>query len=175
MHQETNMEFTLILGHYLPDILLSALTSCGLKMKNWSTVVTAKWTWGSSIFSSIKAKLDIGLFVDFCVFTWFYQFLHDVDHKMVLFWSAEQLYDHIMQKLVKTGKSTEINKQSHIKFWLNWIKYGAVSYSLSCTYNYLGIDPLPWFHYNAYTLGHSAYDATLTKMHIKKNGTSLLF
>ena len=28
------------------------------------------------------------------------------DHKIVLFWSAEQSYDHIMQKLVKTGKNT---------------------------------------------------------------------
>ena len=40
-----------------------------------------------------------------------------------------------MQKLVKTGKYTEINKQSDVKFWLNWIEYGAVSYSLSCTSN----------------------------------------
>ena len=39
-----------------------------------------------------------------------------------------------MQKLVKAGKNTEINKQSDVKFWLNWIKYGAVSYSLSCMY-----------------------------------------
>ena len=55
-------------------------------------------------------------------------------HKIVLFWSAEQFYEHIMQKLVKTGKYTEINKKSDVKFWLNWIKYGAVSYSLSCIY-----------------------------------------
>ena len=33
-----------------------------------------------------------------------------------------------------SGKFREINKQSHVKFWLIWIKYGAVSYSLSCTY-----------------------------------------
>ena len=37
-----------------------------------------------------------------------------------------------MQKLVRTGKYTEINKQSDVKFWLNWIKYGSVSYSFSC-------------------------------------------
>ena len=29
---------------------------------------------------------------------------------------------------------SEINKQSHVKFWLNWIKYGAASYSLSCNW-----------------------------------------
>ena len=37
------------------------------------------------------------------------------DHKIVLFWSAEQFYDF------------------DVKFWLNWRKYGAVSYWLSCT------------------------------------------
>ena len=41
-----------------------------------------------------------------------------------------------MQKLVKTGKNTKINKQSDVKFWLNCIKYGAVPYSLSCTPNH---------------------------------------
>ena len=41
-----------------------------------------------------------------------------------------------MQKPVKTGKYTEINTHSHVKFWPNWIKYGAVSYSLSCTLIY---------------------------------------
>ena len=48
--------------------------------------------------------------------------------KIVLFSSAEQFYEHIMQELVKT----EINIQSDVKFWLNWIKFGAVSYLLSC-------------------------------------------
>ena len=38
-----------------------------------------------------------------------------------------------MQKLVKTGKYTEINKQSDVKFWLHRIKFGAVSHFLSCT------------------------------------------
>ena len=47
------------------------------------------------------------------------------DDEIVLFWSAEQFYDHI-QKTVKTGKNTEINKQSNVKFWLNWMKYVAV-------------------------------------------------
>jgi hypothetical protein len=37
-----------------------------------------------------------------------------------------------MQELVKTGKFTEINIQSNVKFWLNWRKYGTVSYSFSC-------------------------------------------
>jgi hypothetical protein len=32
---------------------------------------------------------------------------------------TKQFYEHTMQKLVKTGKYTEINKQSHVKFWLN--------------------------------------------------------
>ena len=36
----------------------------------------------SSIFYSIKPKLDIELFVNFCVFTCFYQFLHDMTIKL---------------------------------------------------------------------------------------------
>jgi hypothetical protein len=32
-----------------------------------------------------------------------------------------------MQKPVKMGKYTEINKQYDVKFWLNLIKYEAVS------------------------------------------------
>ena len=38
-----------------------------------------------------------------------------------------------MQKLVKTGKKTEINKQSDVNFWLDLRKYENVSYSFSCT------------------------------------------
>ena len=52
----------------------------------------------------------MGLIVGFCVFTCFYQLLHDVLIKL-FFFSAEQFYDHIMQKPVKTGKYTEISKQ----------------------------------------------------------------
>ena len=47
--------------------------------------ITTKWIWDSSIFSSIKPKLDMTLFVDFCVFTCFYQFLHDVLIKLFCF------------------------------------------------------------------------------------------
>ena len=35
---------------------------------------------------------------------------------------------------VNSGQNTEIKKQSNDKFLLNWIKYGAVSYSISCTF-----------------------------------------
>ena len=48
-------------------------------------VITAKWIWDSSIFYSIKPKLDMWLFVDFCVFPFFYQFLHDVIIKLFCF------------------------------------------------------------------------------------------
>ena len=51
-------------------------------------------------------------------------------HKIVLF--DQQFYEHITQKLVKTGKYTEINKQFYVKFWLNWRKSRTVSYSFSC-------------------------------------------
>ena len=81
-----------------------------------------------SIFSSIK-----NLISDCLLISVFWQVFAWCDHKIVFFWSAEQFYDHIMQKLVKTGKNTEVNKQSDVKFWLNWIKFGAVLYSLGCT------------------------------------------
>ena len=56
-------------------------------------------------------------------------------HKIFLQIKTKQFYAHIMQKLVKTGRYTEINKQSHVKFWLNWIKCRTVSYSFSCNKN----------------------------------------
>ena len=93
---------------FLPLIILT------VKSLNFNM---AKWMWISTIFSSIKPKLDMGLFVDFCWFICFNQFLHNM-----LIKSAEQFYEHIMQKPVKTGKYTEINKQSLVKFWLNWKK-----------------------------------------------------
>ena len=37
---------------------------------------------------------------------------HDIDLQI----KTNQFYDHIMQKLVKKGKNTEINKQSDVKF-----------------------------------------------------------
>ena len=49
-----------------------------------------------------------------------------------LFCSADQFYDHIMQELVKIEKFSWINKQSDVKFRLNRMKFGAVSYLLSC-------------------------------------------
>ena len=30
------------------------------------------------------------------------------------------------------GENTAINKQSHVKFWMNRKKYGTVSYLLGC-------------------------------------------
>ena len=50
-----------------------------------------------------------------------------------MFWSTEQFYDKLMQELVKTGKFSKIYKQSDVKFWFNWIRFGADLYWLSCT------------------------------------------
>ena len=49
----------------------------------------------------MKPKLDIGLFVDFCVFNCFYQVLHDVLLKLIC--KSKQFYEHML-KLVKTGE-----------------------------------------------------------------------
>ena len=67
-----------------------------------------------------EPKLDIGLFVDFCGFTCFYQFLYELSIKFVCRSKQNKFYDQLMQELVKTGKSTEINKQSDVKFWF-WL------------------------------------------------------
>ena len=86
--------------------------------------------WESYIFSPIKPKLELGLFVDFCVFTCFYQFLHDVIIK--LFCRSKQ-----NNFMITSCKNTEINKQSDVKFWLNWRKYRTVSRSFSCKWQKL--------------------------------------
>ena len=64
---------------------------------------------------SIKPKLDIELFVDLAEFPYSYQFLHDVIIKLFCF----DLQNNFMITTGKTGKNTEINKQSDFKFWLN--------------------------------------------------------
>ena len=63
-------------------------------------------------------------FVDFCVFP---PSLPELNLKL---FCSEVLILSWAQ--VNLGQNTDINKQSNAKFWLNWIKYGAVSYSLSC-------------------------------------------
>ena len=82
-----------------------------------------------------KLKLVIGLFVDFCLFTCFYRFLQDVLTK--LFGRSKQ--NNFMRTSFKSwwngvSKYTKINKQSHVKFWLNWRKYRTISYSFRCTF-----------------------------------------
>ena len=95
---------------------------------------TAKWIWDSSILTSDCLLISVVL----PVFAW-------CDHNIVLQIKTKQFYDHIMQKLIKTGKNTEINKQFYVKFWLNWTKFGVVSYwhLLSCNQlklvNYLNL------------------------------------
>ena len=60
---------------------------------------------------SIKPKFDMGLFVDFCVFTWIWLNLSWSEPKIVLVWCSEQFYVPISQIQSNLGKNTEINKQ----------------------------------------------------------------
>ena len=62
-------------------------------------------------------------FVDFCAFTCFYQFLHDV---LIKLFCCDLRSSILWAHHPKTGKNTEMNKQSDVKFWLNWKN------SLSC-------------------------------------------
>ena len=67
--------------------------------------------WESSKFYSIQPKLDIGLFVDLAEFPCFVPVLAWPDHKIVLFWSAEQFYDQVMQELVQ-NREIQLNQQT---------------------------------------------------------------
>ena len=45
----------------------------------------------------------------------------------------------------KFGGKHRNQKKMYFKFWLNWIKYGAVSYSFSCTLQ--NSFSMSWFHW----------------------------
>ena len=53
----------------------------------------------------MKPKLDIGLFVDLAEFPCFYQFLHEVPHKIVEQIKTKQFYEQLH---ARTGKNREI-------------------------------------------------------------------
>ena len=66
----------------------------------------------------IKPKLDMGLFVDFCAFTWIWLNLPDQNLELFGF----NVQNNFM---IWSGKS-------EIKFWFNRRKYWGVSYFFSC-------------------------------------------
>ena len=75
---------------------------------------TAKWIWHRSIFSSIKTKQDVQLFVYFCVFPHSYLFC------------AENFYEHRKNtifgaKQVIRGENTQVNKQL-CTIYTQWFK-----------------------------------------------------
>ena len=59
---------------------------------------------------SMKPKLDIGLFVDLAEFPCFYQFLHEVAHKIVQQIKTKQFYEQLH---ARTGKNREIQLNQH--------------------------------------------------------------
>ena len=102
------------------------------------------FTWQLALWANLKTKVQLNeyekapYFIQLsqnmtsdclliCVFTCFYQFLHDVTMKLFCF-DLENSF------MITSCKNREINKQSDVKFWLNWRKYGTVSYSFSCTF-----------------------------------------
>ena len=64
------------------------------------------------------------------------------DHKIVL----QVLGQNKTILMITSCKNTEINKQSYAKFWFNWIRFGAVSYLLSCT---IKCKPIFWTFRNS--------------------------
>ena len=86
----------LIQKSYL-DVFSWSARIVGYKMDE-SGKVTAKWILDSSILSSIKPKIDIGLFVDFSVFTSFCMMWSQncsADENKTILWSGH----------AKTGKN----------------------------------------------------------------------
>ena len=63
-------------------------------------------------------QLSQNLTSDYLLISVFLPVFTSCAHKIDLQIKTKQFCDHIMQKLVKTGKYTEINKQSDVKFWL---------------------------------------------------------
>ena len=84
--------------------------------------------WIPSIF-----HLDLWLFADFLVFTHYYLFLPIANLKLFCFdFQNNFRFATGKNRYIRTGKNTEVNKQSHVIFWRNWRKYGSVSYPFSC-------------------------------------------
>ena len=68
-------------------------------------------------------------------------------------WTSEQ--NNFSFSSGKFGGKTEINKESYVKLWLNWINYGADSYSLGCTLKNYTISCLYKFNYWKKYLKHN--------------------
>ena len=93
-----NIRFVTLAKSNVPCLWRKRCCTCTSTVAYFLHYTTAWWIWDSSKFYPIKPKLDIGLFVEFCVFTSFCM--------IKLFFRSKQNNDHIMQKLVKTQKST---------------------------------------------------------------------
>ena len=84
------------------DFIQSKLSSGFWVQLSWTYVQLNQYETAPNLFNYTKTWHGID-----CWFSWIYLFLPLLaccDHKIVLFWSAEQFCDHIMQELVKTGK-----------------------------------------------------------------------
>ena len=83
--------------------------------------------WDRSKLFSIKPKHEKRLFVYFCVFLRICLSCtkNCSEHQNKTIFGATQ---------VNSGENTKVNKQSLVKFWPNWRKYGVVSYSFSYTH-----------------------------------------
>ena len=113
---------------------------------------TAKWKWDSSISSSIKPKVDIGLFVDFCVFSCFYQFLHDViiilfcrskqnNFMITLSWVINGWWHRFGLRLfyrkIKTKISLKSDSPNILVVRIPWMSYYSIFRIEIIVYNYI--------------------------------------
>ena len=111
-------------GHFRPVFLLQ------VQLNKYETAPN---------FIQVSQNLTLDCLLILLNFPVFTKLLHDLIIKLFCF----DLQNHFMirscKNCVKTGKFSQINKQSNVKFWLIWLKFGAVSYLLSCTYNVLHV------------------------------------
>ena len=67
-----------------------------------------------------------------CWFLCFPPNLHELNLNM--FWTSEQ--NNFRFSSCKFGEKHRNNKQSHVKFWLNWIKHGAIPFCVRVIYKF---------------------------------------
>ena len=81
-------------------------------------LVTAKWVWDRSL---IKRKFEMGLFVNFCVFTRSYLFL-SVTH-LKLYWRSKQNnFEFTTQRWVKIHKSANNRWSRYKQKWVEKVQ-----------------------------------------------------
>ena len=126
MEQKRNVARWLCKNGNRPEILLQFLLSKVI-FKSRSTLIRTYVQLNKYETVPYFLQLSQNLTIDCWLISVYLPVFALCAYKIGFFLFAEQFYDHIMQKMVKTQKST--NNLTSSFGLLNGIKYGAVSYS----------------------------------------------